>query len=190
MHPRLRVAIAGGFLAALMFVVCPFFTYRTYVLYARITVGNLPSAYEVHRGDRIFYMGDLPPARATQGVIDALDKYSKPGERLLVGPVDLSRTWYSDTFFYYLFPELPPATQFMEMDPGNANAEDSPLADEVASADWVLLTSFWAGWREPNTAMDYGSDAPNEVVRSEFCLFQEFENGLVDLYHRCDEPLP
>jgi hypothetical protein len=77
----------------------------------------------------------------------------------------------------------------MEMDPGIANAEGSPLADEVASADWVLLTSFWAGWREPNTAMDFGSDAPNEVVRTQFCLVRSYENGLVELYHRCDEPL-
>ena len=189
-HPRLRLTIAGGFVAALMFVVCPFFTYRTYVLYARVSVGSLPSAYEVRRDDRVFYMGDLPPAKATQGVIDTLSALSKRGERLLVGPVDLRRTWYSDTFFYYLFPELPPATQFMEMDPGIANAEGSPLAGEVASADWVLLTSFWAGWREPNTAMDYGSDAPNQVVDSQFCLVQSYENGLVELYHKCSESLP
>ena len=90
-----------------------------------------------------------------------------------------------DTFFYYLFPELAPATYFMEMDPGIANAEDSPLADEVASADWVLLTNFWAGWREPNTAMEYGSDAPNEVVRTQFCLVESFEDDLVLLYRRC-----
>ena len=115
---------------------------------------------------------------------------SRPGERLLVGPVDLRRTWYSDTFFYYMFPELPPATRFMEMDPGIADAVGSPLADEVASADWVLLTSFWAGWREPNTAMNFGPDAPNEVVRTQFCLVNSYENGLVDLYHKCDEPLP
>jgi 4-amino-4-deoxy-L-arabinose transferase-like glycosyltransferase len=189
-HPRLRLAIGGGFLAALLFVVAPFFTYRTYLLYTRITVGNLPPAYQVHRGGRTFYMGDLPPARATQGVIDTLDRLSRPGERLLVGPVDLRRTWYSDTFFYYMFPELPPATQFMEMDPGIADAPGSPLADEVAGSDWVLLTAFWAGWREPNTAMNFGPDAPNEVVRSKFCLVQSFENDLVLLYHRCDEPLP
>ena len=189
-HPRLRLAISGGFLAALLFVVAPFFTYRTYLLYTRITVGNLPPAYQVQRKDRTFYMGDLPPARATQGVIDTLDRLARPGERLLVGPVDLRRTWYSDTFFYYMFPELPPATQFMEMDPGIADAPGSPLAGEVASSDWVLLTAFWAGWREPNTAMNFGPDAPNEVVRSQFCLVQSFENDLVLLYHRCDKPLP
>ena len=152
---------------------------------ARVTVGDLPPALEVERNGRRFYMGDTPPWRATAAAIETLDELAQPGERLFVGPADLRRTWYSDTFFYYLFPELTPATYFMEMDPGIANAEDSPLADEVASADWVLLTNFWAGWREPNTAMEYGSDAPNEVVRSQFCLVESFEDDLVLLYRRC-----
>ena len=184
-HPRLRLAIAGTFLAGLMFVIAPFYTYRTYLLYTRVSVGNLPPAYEVERDGRRFYMGDARPWRATAAAIEALDELAQPGERLFVGPVDLRRTWYSDTFFYYLFPELTPATYFMEMDPGIANAEGSSLADDVASADWVLLTAFWAGWREPNTAMDYGSDAPNEVVRNEFCLVESFEDDLVLLYRRC-----
>ena len=55
-------------------------------------------------------------------MIADLDRMSKPGERLLVGPSDLRRTWYSDAFFYYMFPELTPATYFIEMDPGLANA--------------------------------------------------------------------
>ncbi|MGD9703141.1 MAG: glycosyltransferase family 39 protein [Acidimicrobiia bacterium] len=185
LHPRARLAIAATFLAGLLFVLCPFYTYRTYLLYTRVTVGDLPPAYEVERNGRRFYMGDARPWRATTGVVETLDELSQPGERLFVGPVDLRRTWYSDTFFYYLFPELPPATYFMEMDPGIANADDSPLADEVASADWVLLTAFWAGWREPNTAMEYGPDAPNEVVRTQFCLVESFEDDLVLLYKRC-----
>ena len=64
------------------------------------------------------------------------------------------------SFFYWMFPELEPATYFIEMDPGLANEEGSSLADDVASADWVILTGFWNGWREPNTSMDFGSDAP------------------------------
>ena len=59
-----------------------------------------------------------------------------------------------------MFPELEPATYFIEMDPGLANDEGSSLAADVASADWVLLTGFWDGWNEPNTSMEYGSDAP------------------------------
>ena len=73
-----------------------------------------------------------------------------------------------------MFPELEPATYFIEMDPGLANEEGSSLAEDVASADWVILTGFWNGWREPNTSMDFGSDAPNQVIADEFC-----EVGLV-----------
>ena len=71
------------------------------------------------------------------------------------------------------------------MDPGLANAADSPLASEVASSDWVILTSFWDGWREPNSSMDYGSDRPNQVLRDKFCEVGNYQNGLVRLLHRC-----
>jgi hypothetical protein len=131
-------------------------------------------------------LGDVPPFRATRDVVATLDELAEPGERLFVGPQDLRRTWYNDTFFYWMFPELDPATFFTEMDPGIANAPGSRLADDVASADWLILTGFWNGWREPNTSMDFGSDAPNQVVRDQFCLVESFEDGLVDLYRRCD----
>ena len=108
-----------------------------------------------------------------------------PGERLLVGPKDLRRTWYSDAIAYWMFPELEPATYYIEMDPGLANADDSSLAADVASADWVLLTGFWDGWYEPNTSIDYGSDAPNQVVRDDFCEVGSYEDALVVLYRRC-----
>ena len=95
--------------------------------------------------------------------VDELDRTAEPGDRLLVGPSDLRRTWYSDVFIYWLFPELDPATYYIEMDPGLANAEGSSLAGDVASADWVILTGLWDGWMEPNSSMDFGSDAPNRA---------------------------
>ena len=118
-------------------------------------------------------------------MIAALDEMSSPGERLFVGPQDLRRTWYSDAFFYWMFPELDPATYYIEMDPGLANEEGSSLADDVASADWVILTGFWNGWREPNTSMDFGSDAANQVIAREFCEVASFEDDLILLYRRC-----
>jgi hypothetical protein len=120
-------------------------------------------------------------------VIAALDGLARSGERLFVGPQDLRRTWYSDAFFYWMFPELEPSTYYIEMDPGLANEEGSRLADDVASADWVILTGFWNGWREPNSSMDFGSDAPNEVVATQFCEVGSFEEGLILLYRRCAE---
>ena len=184
-HPRRRLTIGTSFVAVLMLVVAPLFTYRYYLNSARVSIGDLPGAFPVERDGRRFYLGDVRPWRASRDVIAALDELAQPGERLLVGPQDLRRTWYSDVFFYWMFPELEPATYFIEMDPGLANEEGSSLAGDVASADWVILTGFWNGWREPNTSMDFGSDAPNQVISSEFCEVGSFEEGLILLYHRC-----
>lgn len=181
---RRDVAI-GAVLAVAMLVVMPFYTYRSYLLYTRISVGDKIGGYEVSREDRRFYFGNEPLQRASQAAIDELDRSSKPGERLLVGPADLSRTIYSDVVFYFMFPELEPATYFIEMDPGLADDEGSSLASDVASADWVLLTNFWTGWYEPNASSNFGSDAPNQVVANQFCLVGDYENALVLLYRKC-----
>jgi len=170
---------------ALTLFVAPLFTFRYYLLHTRVSLGNVQTPFPVSRDGRRFYLGDFGPYLASRDVIADLDAMSKPGERLLVGPNDLRRTWYSDAFFYYLFPELTPATYFIEMDPGLANATDSPLAAEVASSDWVITTGFWDGWREPNSSMDFGSDAPNQVLAKDFCQVRSYQNGLVRLFHRC-----
>lgn len=184
-HPRARVLIGAGALAATMFVVAPLFTYRYYLLYARQSIGDVPGPFPVSRDGRRFYLGDIGPYRATRDAVAVLDGLVEPGERLFVGPHDLRRTWYSDVYFYYLFPELDPATYFIEMDPGLANAEGSRLADDLRSADWVVLTRFWDGWYEPNSSMDYGSAEPNGVIAADFCVVDEFEQ-LVTVYRRCD----
>jgi len=182
-----RQGVAAGLAVTLglTLFVAPLFTFRYYLLHTRVSLGNVQTPFPVSRNGRRFYLGDFGPYLASRDVIADLNAMSKPGERLLVGPSDLRRTWYSDAFFYYLFPELTPATRFIEMDPGLANAANSPLASEVASADWVIQTGFWDGWREPNSSMDYGSDAPNEVLRKDFCEVRSYQNGLVRLLHRC-----
>ena len=118
-----------------------------------------------------------------QAAVDELGRLAEPGDRLLVGPSDLRRTWYSDVFIYWLFPELDPATYYIEMDPGLANAEGSSLAGDVASADFVILTGLWDGWMEPNSSMDFGSDAPNQVLRDHFCVVGDYDR-------RPGRPLP
>ena len=188
-HPRSteRQRVMTGLAAAvaLTLVVAPLFTFRYYLLHTRVSAGNVQTPFPVSRHGRRFYLGDFGPYLASRGVIADLDKLSKPGERLLVGPSDLRRTWYSDAFFYYMFPELTPATYFIEMDPGLANAPGSRLASEVAASDWVILTGFWDGWREPNSSMDFGSDEPNQVLHKNFCEVTSYQNGLVRLFHRC-----
>jgi hypothetical protein len=180
------VTVAGGaVVAGLFLVVCPFYTYRHYLLHTRVALGNLPPPFEVHRDGRNFWFGNPDVASASQQAIDDLDRLSSPGQRLAVGPADLSRTIYSDVAFYFLFPELRPATYFIEMDPGLADKPGSRLAPDLETADWVVLTNFWTGWYEPNASSKYGSEAPNQVIAKDFCLVGNYEDALVLLYHRC-----
>jgi hypothetical protein len=95
---------------------------------------------------------------------------SEPGDRLFVGPRDLRQTPYSDAFLYYLLPDLPPATRYIEMDPGVADAEGSGLAEDLASADVVILSRVWDAWVEPNDSREIGSDEPVRVLEDRFCL--------------------
>jgi hypothetical protein len=71
------------------------------------------------------------------------------------------------------------------MDPGVANADDSGLADEVAAADLVVLSSGWEDWDEPNDSRVAGSDEPNEVLRRDFERVGEY-GGLYELWLRKD----
>jgi hypothetical protein len=182
---RVNLISAIVAMGAVFFIVCPFFTYRAYLLQARVSVGNKRYPFEVKYEGREFWMGNAPLADASNKLIADLAKMSKPGERLLVGPADLSRTIYSDVMFYYMFPDLVPATYYIEMDPGLADKPGSSLAADVQSADWLVLTNFWTGWHEPNASSNFGSDAPNQVVAKDFCLVGNYDDALALLYHRC-----
>jgi hypothetical protein len=182
---RRAAAVGALFTLVLTYVVTSLFTFRHYLLHTRAGYGLVPATFEIDRDGRTFYVGAPRAALASQQVINDLDGLARPDDRLFVGPADLSRTWYSDAVFYWLFPELEPATYFIEMDPGLANAEGSRLADDLATADFVILTAFWAGWREPNASMDFGSPEPNEVLAENFCQYRDYQDGLVRLLYRC-----
>ena len=177
--PRSSAEVSGR----TMLVVMPFYTYRTYLLYTRISVGDKVGGYQVSRDDRNFWFGNVPLQVASQAAIDELDLLSTPGERLLVGPADLSRTIYSDVVFYFMFPELEPATYFIEMDPGLANRAGNGLATDISNADWVLQTRFWDDWDEPNDSANPGDPLPNEVLKEKFCVVGEWDT--VVLSERC-----
>ena len=115
-------------------------------------------------------------------MLDWLEKESAPGERLLVGPADLRRTSYCDTFIYFLMPKLRPSGYFLEMNPLSANRPGSRLADDVSSSNWLLLNRALDGWSEENRSLEFQSDVPNQVVREKFELVREFESYLV--FHR------
>lgn len=183
--PRQRLLQLAGAVTAMMLVITPLFTFRYWLLHARVSVGSIQQPFEVERNGRRFYLGEELAADATSRAIRDLDRLMKPGETLIVGPADLRRTWYSDAFLYYLFPDLTPGTQFIEMDPGLANAQGGPLADELRTNDWVILTRLWDGWVEPNSSQKNGSDEPNQVIRDEYCVIGDYDDGLVVLYQHC-----
>jgi hypothetical protein len=169
-----------------MLVVCPFFTFRTYVLAGRVSVGNLPAPFEIERDGRRFWVGDPAVATAINDMIPDLESIMEPGDSLIVGPGDLSRTIYADTYVYWLFPELEPGTRYIEMDPGLADAPGSGLAEEIASADFVVLTNTWSGWMEPNASSEHGSQEHNQAVANHHCLVKSYETNLVLLFRACE----
>ena len=112
----------------------------------------------------IFYYGRADVQAAATKLLAEVPKIAKPGSRLFVGTTDLRYTPYSDAWFYYLLPEYPPGTYYIEMDPGVANAKDSRLAEDLRSSDIAILSSVWKDWSEPNDSRFAGSDAANKVL--------------------------
>jgi hypothetical protein len=135
--------------------------------------------FVVHAG-RSFPVRFVKEARDINRLLKRLEELARPNQRLFVGPADLRRTNYNDTYVYHLMPQLHPATYFLEMNPGSANRPDSRLATDVASADWLVLNHFWDVWNEPNDSIRYRSDAPMKVVRAEFELCNRY--GDFELY--------
>jgi len=175
--------VAAGVMALVLLVVVPFYPVRTYLDAVGQTFGRNQFGSPITNGERTFWFGSPEGAADAQTVVDALAARAQPGDRLIAGPGDLSRTNYSDAFFYHLFPDLVPGTRYIEMDPGLADAEGSGLAEEVAAADWLVLTDAADAWTEPNTSAGSRSDAPNRVVREQFC--EVVVTPTVRLMERC-----
>jgi hypothetical protein len=118
-------------------------------------------------------------APAAEQMLAELQRVSMPGQLLFVGPADLRRTLYCDTWIYHIFPQLPPATYFLEMNVASVDAPSSRLAHDVARADWLVLDRAWDFIVEPNRSSEFGPDEPNNVVRTEFDLWKEYGPYLV-----------
>jgi hypothetical protein len=138
--------------------------------------GEVHYAVFVDHQGRSFPVSSPPAALALNDMLNQLDRMATPGQRLFVGPADLRRTNYNDTFIYYLMPQLQPATYFLEMNPLSANRLHSRLAADVATADWLILDHRWDVWDEPNESVKYGSDAPTQVVKNQFQMCGQFGN--------------
>jgi hypothetical protein len=184
MSRRLGNGVAIAAAAVVLVVVIPFFPFRTYAEAVGHTLSGTSTGFDVRRGDRSFPYGSAADAAAAQQVVDALDARARPGETLVVGTSDLSRTVYSDAWIYHLFSELVPGTRYIEMDPGLADAADGGLADELRDADWLILSDVWSDWDEPNDSRTARSQAANEVVSSSFC--EVTANERFTLLQRCE----
>jgi hypothetical protein len=187
MRPNARLLTAYGVIAVILVAVIPFYPARTYVDLVGQSFGRNRFGEPIRNDGRVFYFGDAQGAAEAQQVVDRLAEESEPGERLIAGPTDLSRTNYNDAFFYHLFPDLVPGTRYIEMDPGIANAEGSGLADELRANDWLILSDSASLWNEPNESAEAGSTEPNDVVRDLYCPV--VDAGGFSLLQRCrDEP--
>jgi len=124
----------------------------------------------VQHGGRTFPLSSISAAREIGALLDQVTRLSSPGERLFVGPADLRRTNYNNTFLYHLLPQLTPATYFLEMNPLSANRPGSRLSADILSADLLILDHRLDKWNEPNESSRFGSEAPNQVVQSQFAL--------------------
>ena len=139
--------------------------------------------FKIEHDGRVFYYGRLEVAEAARQLLAEVPKVAKPGDRLFVGTTDLRKTPLSEAYLYYLLPELPPATRYIEMDPGVANAKGSGMAADLRSADVAILSGAWNDWSEPNDSRKLGSDASNQVLVNDFCLVGSW--GV----HRTGDPL-
>jgi DNA-binding transcriptional LysR family regulator len=151
-------------------LVVPTFTGWAYSDYVLQTFNHHRTAFNITHDGRTFYYGRQDVADAANAMLHEVPKVAKPGDRLFVGTSDLRKTPVSDAYLYYLLPKYPPATYYIEMDPGVANAKGSRLASDLRTADLAILSGIWLDWNEPNDSRKLGSDAPNRVLARDFCL--------------------
>ncbi len=188
-----RRVIAAAVPLALVFALLPDFTFRSYADLVNQSLGRGRPVGTMRNKDRIFYYGRGDAVAAVDRLIARVHEVSAPGDRLFVGTGDLRYTPYSEAFLYYLLGDLTPATRYIEMDPGVANALGSGMADDLASADVVVLSSIRDDWNEPNDSLHAGSDEATKVLEKDFCIDSSFGDGLFGrglyvLYARCAAP--
>ena len=122
----------------------------------------------VTRGERGVPMSRQSAADLSE-FLRAIEPEVQPGRRLLVAPTDLARTVNGAPFVYFLFPELEPATYFLEMSPGSVNRKGTRFAKDLSTADLVILTDRYAQWNEPNRSREMGDVAAMRMLESRFC---------------------
>jgi hypothetical protein len=177
-------AIAAAAALVAIAVVIPHWTVRGYGEMVADTFGLHRSGFAVHHDGRTFSTGRADVATDLEPVLQEAYRRTEPGDRVFVGPLDLRKTAYVDSYVYFLLPELEPATYYIEMDPGIADAPGSGMAEDLASADVAILSPRWDDWDEPNESGQLGSDETATVLEEQFCPVLG-EGTLYVLYERC-----
>ncbi|MEY2531288.1 MAG: hypothetical protein QOI96_1373, partial [Verrucomicrobiota bacterium] len=129
-----------------------------------LALSQLPE-YAARAGKREFPLTSVKDAQTVTTICAEIARRSQPGQRLFIGPRDLRRTTYNNVYFYYLLPQLEPASYFIEMNPFSANRVDSRMAADIKTADWIILDTELNGFHEPNASEQAGSDAPVTAIR-------------------------
>lgn len=175
---RLPVRLAAAELSVLavagLVLLAPQYVARLTLDQSRRAVGAIDVATVENRG-RSFPVRSPDVVPFTQALIDRVDELAPDGGRLFVGPQDLTLANYSDAYLYFLFPQLEPASFYLESNTGIANREGSGLADDIREADVLVLSREFDNWDEPNASRDPGPTEPREVVDEEFCVRGTFE---------------
>ncbi len=174
----LRPSVAAGlsvFCAAFLF--CSMYRVRVETLLALCEpFQSARSSFLVEKNGRAFLLQPPKAAAAARELLQELDEISKPGETLFIGPADLRRAPYCDTFIYHLMPKLHHASYFLEMNHFSMNAVGSRLTSDLEQADWLVLNSVWDEYfREENASRENGPDAPLQVVARDFTLVREYD---------------
>ena len=149
--------------------------YRTFM--------DRPADIVVSHAGRTIPVDDPREAAEIEGILIALDAVAAPGDRVFVGPELMTRTNYSETYLYHLMTDYEPGSYHLQMNPGLANREGGRLAADVAGSDWLILTSKFDTWTEPNASVTNGDLRADAVVESSFCAIETI--GTRTLYGRC-----
>jgi hypothetical protein len=170
---------AGATAACVVIALVTFFIVTTY----SASIGDDLRAWRAIGSSYYGFYADNEDGRAARAVVDYAATHTRPGDSLFVGPQDLRRTNYGPTFIYFMLPQLQPASYYMEMNPQTANRAGSGLAADIRRARWLILTSQFDGWSEPNASSRFGPAVPNSVVRELFC--ERYRAGDYRVYERC-----
>jgi branched-subunit amino acid transport protein len=179
-RPSLRLAVLAAASAGALSVAAPWALAGRYG--AMLRLDDFPS-YTVSHDGRSFRLANSGYAQDAERALRRADALARPGDRLFVGPADLRRTNYADTYLYYLLPRLRPATFYMELNPHTANRPDSGLAEDVRRANILILSTAYDFWLERNSSREYGSPVPNRIVRHRFCARGTY--GFFRVLERC-----